>query len=121
MKLTGKAKTELRKLVAEACGGRRQCDVGLRDDVGGKLTENSLRWAEDVDLGDIFDIKSLKEVEAGLVELDIYAYTYGPNGELDTNVAVWLRDGVPFEAMESVSGLGAVNKRREELVAESQA
>mgnify|MGYP003394140229 CR=1 FL=1 len=102
MKITKKRIAEIKKAVKRVCGGKRQIEVGRRtwkdsgDGVGDGL--NFLLWGEDNDLDETLDIDLLVSIDTpdhcGFVALDLYCYTTGDDGELDTNCYAFFDDAM---------------------------
>lgn len=91
LRFTPKLRAAIRKAVAAACGGKRMVEVGCRHWPNQPVSDdgyNFLTWGEDNDLDCTDELGVVSKVqtrEDGWVALDLYCYTYGPDGELDCN------------------------------------
>lgn len=114
-----KVTPELRKAINRAVrdnvkGANPLSEVGLRGD---DWKPNSLLWTEDDDLGDLIRLSELKNINddpdnPGFAELDLYVTTgIGNSRELETNVAIFIKDGQVVGATSEGKDIDGIKAR----------
>lgn len=95
---------DVRAAVRDALDQRVKVEIGFRNKPDDDLSANCLEWDECADLCDMRRPEDVDVPSEGVVRLDLYCYGIGRDGELVTNVDVWIKDGSVVDAYDSVCG-----------------